>query len=208
MDISVFGLGYFGSVTGACLANNGHFVIGIDIKREKVDTINAGKSPVFEKGLDKLINEVVANGKLKATLSVSEAIEGSEISLICVGTPSNLDGSINLEHIKRVCSDMGRALKVKNKFHVVVIRSTILPGTTESILIPILEKESGKKAFEDLGIEIEIDTTDLYPNTQNYSKAYFVKGTIKYPEGETGTLFYIKTTMTGTEPGELLAFYG
>lgn len=145
MNISVFGLGYVGSVTAACLAKKGHSVIGVDVKREKVDAINAGKSPVFEKGLDELIREVVANGKLKATVSVEEVIENTDISLICVGTPSNLDGSINLEHIKRVCTDMGRALKTKNKFHVVTIRSTVLPGTTENVLIPILEDESAKK---------------------------------------------------------------
>jgi GDP-mannose 6-dehydrogenase len=152
MNISVFGLGYVGSVTAACLAKNGHFVIGVDIKREKVDAINEGKPPVFEKGLDDLISEVVADGKLKATVSVKEAIENTEISLICVGTPSNLDGSINLEHLKRVCCDIGRALKTKNKFHVVVIRSTVLPGTTEGVLLPILEDESGEKVSTDFGV--------------------------------------------------------
>ena len=152
MNISVFGLGYVGSVTAACLAKNGHFTIGIDIKREKVDAINEGKSPVYEKGLDELINEGVADGKLKATVSVNEAIENSDISLICVGTPSNLDGSINLEHIKRVCRDIGRALKTKNKFHVVVIRSTTLPGTAENILIPIVERDSKKKNSSDFGV--------------------------------------------------------
>jgi GDP-mannose 6-dehydrogenase len=154
MNISVFGLGYVGSVTAACLAKNGHFVVGIDIKKEKVEMINEGKSSVFEKGLEDLIREVVASGKLKATISVDEAIENTEISLICVGTPSNLDGSINLEHIKRVCSDIGRTLKTKSKFHVVVIRSTIMPGTTENILIPLLERESGKKVFIDFGIGV------------------------------------------------------
>ena len=152
MNISVFGLGYVGSVTAACIAKNGHFVTGVDIKREKVDAINEGKSPVFEKGLDDLIGEVVANGMLKATVSVKEAIENTESSLICVGTPSNLDGSINLEHIKRVCCDIGRALKTKNKFHVVVIRSTVMPGTTEGVLLPILESESKKKKSTDFGI--------------------------------------------------------
>jgi GDP-mannose 6-dehydrogenase len=152
MNISVFGLGYVGSVTAACLAKNGHFVIGIDIKREKVDAINESKSPVFEKGLDDLVSEVVANGKLKSTISAKEAIDTSDISLICVGTPSNLDGSINLEHLKRVCRDIGRTLKTKSRFHVVVIRSTVLPGTTESILIPILEDESRKKISTDFGV--------------------------------------------------------
>jgi GDP-mannose 6-dehydrogenase len=152
MNISVFGLGYVGSVTAACLAKNGHFVIGVDIKREKVEAINDGESPVFEKGLDELINEVIANGKLKAIVSVKEAIENTDLSLICVGTPSNLDGSINLEHLKRVCCDIGRTLKTKSKFHVVVIRSTILPGTTEGVLLPILEDESGKKVSTDFGV--------------------------------------------------------
>jgi GDP-mannose 6-dehydrogenase len=152
MNISVFGLGYVGSVTAASLAKNGHFVIGVDIKREKVDAINEGKSPVFEKGLDELINEVIANGKLKATVSVKEAIENTDLSLICVGTPSNLDGSINLEHLKRVCRDIGRALKTKSKFHVVVIRSTVLPGTTEGVLLPTLESESKKKNSTDFGV--------------------------------------------------------
>ena len=154
MNISVFGLGYVGSVTAACLAKNEHFVIGIDIKREKVELIKEGKSSVFEKGLEPLISEVVTNGKLKGTVSVNEAIENTEISLICVGTPSNLDGSINLEHIKRVCSDIGRALKTKDEFHVIVIRSTLLPGTAENTLIPILERESGGKSTDDFGVGV------------------------------------------------------
>ena len=152
MKISVFGLGYVGSVTAACLAKNGHFVIGVDIKREKVKAINDVESPVFEKGLNELINEVVVDGNLRATISADEAVENSEISLICVGTPSNLDGSINLEHIKRVCCDIGCALRTKNKFHVIVIRSTVLPGTTEGVLIPILEDDSGEKISTDFGV--------------------------------------------------------
>ena len=152
MKISVFGLGYVGSVTAACLAKIGHFVIGVDIKREKVEAINDVESPVFEKGLDELINEVVVDGNLRATISADEAVKNSEISLICVGTPSNLDGSINLEHLKRVCCDIGCALRTKNKFHVIVIRSTVLPGTTEGVLIPILEDDSGKKNSTDFGV--------------------------------------------------------
>lgn len=152
MNISIFGLGYVGSVTAACLGKNGHSIIGVDIKEEKVRAINEGKAPVFEKDLDKLTNEVVSSGKLKATTSADDAIKNSESSLICVGTPSNSDGSINLRHIKRVCRDIGRALEDKNEFHVVVFRSTILPDTTESILIPILESESGKKVVKDFGV--------------------------------------------------------
>lgn len=152
MKISVFGMGYVGSVTAACLAKNGHFVIGTDIKHEKVNAINSGKSPVFEKGLDELIREVVANDKLKATVSPDEAIKNSDISLICVGTPSNLDGSLNINYIKNVCSDIGRLLEKKDDFHVIAIRSTILPGTAENILIPALENESKKKVSMDFGV--------------------------------------------------------
>lgn len=152
MNISVFGLGYVGSVTAACLANNGHHVIGVDIKKEKVDTINNGFSPIIEKGLDALINKTVTSGRLKASSSVETAIGDSNCSLICVGTPSNIDGSINLDHLKRVCQDIGIALKDKKEYHVVTIRSTVIPGTTEKILIPILEKSSGKKHGSDFGV--------------------------------------------------------
>lgn len=152
MKISVFGMGYVGSVTAACLAKNGHSVIGTDIKPEKVDAINLGKAPVFENGLDNLISEAVADGKLEATVSPDEAIRNSEISLICVGTPSELDGSLNTKYIKKACSDIGRALKEKKEFHVIAIRSTVLPGTTEKILIPAIENESMKKAFKDFGV--------------------------------------------------------
>lgn len=154
INISIFGLGYVGSVTAACLAKNGHSVIGIDLKDEKVRAINEGKSPVYEKGLDELINKMVNNGRLRATTSAEEAVKNSECSLLCVGTPSNFDGSINLGHIKRVCTEIGRVLKDKNEFHVVVIRSTVIPDTTESILIPILENESRKKVVKDFGVGV------------------------------------------------------
>lgn len=151
MKIGVFGLGYVGTVTAACLAKNGHFVIGTDIKHEKVEAINSGKPPVLEKDLDNLVREAVDDGKLNATTSVKDVVERAECYLICVGTPSNLDGSIDLKHIKRVCLDIGRALKEKNEFSVIVIRSTILPGTVEEI-IPIIEKESGKNVSKDFGV--------------------------------------------------------
>ena len=152
MDISIFGLGYVGSVTAACFAKNGHNVVGTDIKEEKVDAINEGRSPLFEKDLDKLIEECVNLGKLSATASVEGAINKTECSLICVGTPSNLDGSINLEHLKRVCSEIGAVLASKDDYHVVALRSTILPGTAEDTLIPILKSSSKKKNSSDFGV--------------------------------------------------------
>ena len=152
MNISIFGLGYVGAVTAACLAKGNHGVIGVDIKEEKVEAMNHGKAPFYEKNLDDLISHAVEKDRLRATEDVKEAVENSQISLICVGTPSNPDGSLNLDHVKRVCEDIGTALKYKNEFHVVVIRSTVLPGSTENILIPILKKTSKKKSSIDFGV--------------------------------------------------------
>lgn len=152
MNISIFGLGYVGAVTAACLAKGNHEVIGVDIKEEKVEAMNHGKAPFYEKDLDDLISHAVEKDRLKATKDVKEAVENSQISLICVGTPSNPDGSLNLDYVNNVCKDIGTALNYKNEFHVVVIRSTVLPGSTENILIPILEKASKKKSSGDFGV--------------------------------------------------------
>ncbi|MCK4817040.1 UDP-glucose/GDP-mannose dehydrogenase family protein, partial [bacterium] len=152
MNISIFGLGYVGAVTAACLAKGNHVVVGVELKEEKVEAMNHGKAPFYEKDLDGLISHAVEKNKLRATTDVKNAVEKSEISLICVGTPSNPDGSLNLDYVKNVCKDIGSALKYKNEFHVVVIRSTILPGSTGNILIPILEKASEKKSSVDFGV--------------------------------------------------------
>jgi GDP-mannose 6-dehydrogenase len=149
--ISVFGLGYVGCVTAACLATEGHDIIGVDINRQKVDKINSGEPTVIEEGITPLIKRSVKNGKLRATMDVMDAIANSEISLICVGTPSNPDGSIDLSYIKRVCKDIGEVLASK-KDHTVVIRSTIFPGSTENVLVPIIEDASKKKSGKDFGI--------------------------------------------------------
>lgn len=154
MRIGVFGLGYVGSVTAACLAEIGHSVIGVDIKPEKVKALNEFHSPVEEDQLDALIKKGVATGRLRGIYSEKEALLNSDIYLICVGTPSNLDGSINLNYIKRACAGIGEALKEKNDFPIVVIRSTVIPGTTEKELIPLLERKSGKRAFIDFGVGV------------------------------------------------------
>ena len=121
MDISVFGLGYVGTVTAACFAKCHHIVIGVDIKGEKSEAINHGKAPFFEKDLDDLICQATEMGNLRATIDIKDAIDNSDISFICVGTPSNPDGSLNLDHVKKVCEDIGTALKYKNGFHIIVI---------------------------------------------------------------------------------------
>ena len=152
MRISVFGIGYVGCVSAACFAKAGHEVIGVDLNPTKVGIINSGKSPIVETGLENLISEMVTAGRLSAVTCPCDAIRETEVSLVCVGTPSNANGSLDLSHIQRVCEEIGAAMKAKNSRHTVVIRSTMLPGTIESVVIPTLEKHSGKQANKDFGV--------------------------------------------------------
>ena len=152
MRLSVFGLGYVGCVSAACFAREGHEVLGVDVNRTKVDLINGGKSPIVEAGVGELIGEMVARRKLRATTDSAEAVAASEISLVCVGTPSSPDGSLDLTNVERVCAEIGGALKTKRKPHAVVIRSTMLPGTVEEVVVPTLEASSGRKAGRDFGV--------------------------------------------------------
>ena len=152
MRISIFGLGYVGSTSAACLAALGHEVIGVDVNSTKVDMINVGHSPVIEANLETLISQMVSAGRLQATTNTSEAIITSQASLVCVGTPSNHNGGLDLTFVKRVCQDIGAALAAKGDYHVVVLRSTVLPGTTEEQAIPTLERASGRQAGRDFGV--------------------------------------------------------
>lgn len=150
--ISVFGLGYVGSVSVACLAAEGHTLIGVDVNRTKVEMIEEGLSPVIEAGLDELLRNGVLDGRIHATMDVTRAVHESDISFICVGTPSNPNGSLNLSYVQRVCEQIGAALATKPGYHVVVARSTMLPGSTEEVVIPALESASGKQARIDFGV--------------------------------------------------------
>jgi GDP-mannose 6-dehydrogenase len=152
MRISVFGLGYVGCVSAACLARDGHTVIGVDVDARKVAATNAGRAPVLEPGLEKLIGDVVSAGRLQATVDARSAVQQTDISLICVGTPSNSNGSLNLRYLDRVCIQIGAALAGKNDYHVVVVRSTVLPGTVAGRLSLLLEQHSDLRAGEDFGI--------------------------------------------------------
>jgi GDP-mannose 6-dehydrogenase len=145
MKISVFGLGYVGSVLCGCLPEFGHELIGVDIKKDKVDMINEGKSPVFERGLFERIEKFSKEGKVSATTDDKAAIAETELCLVCVGTPGNLDGSINLDYAKGVMKSIGEALEAKSDYFIVAMRSTMLPGSIEDALIPILEENSKKK---------------------------------------------------------------
>ena len=150
--LSVFGLGYVGAVTSACLADRGVEVTGVDLSPLKVDTINAGKSPIVERGLDELIAAGVASGRLRATSDGEQAVLNSDMSMICVGTPSNANGSLDLSAVERVAESIGGAIGRKGTWHTVVVRSTMLPGSTEAHVIPLLEKHSGGKAGVDFGV--------------------------------------------------------
>ena len=152
MRISVCGLGYVGCVTAACLANDGHQVIGVDINALKLEWLNAGRSPVIEPGLEAMIAAAVAGGSLTASPDTALAIRSSDLTLICVGTPSAGNGNITLDHVEHVCREIGAALAGKPDYHVVVVRSTVLPGTVERRVIPLLEESSGKRAGADFGV--------------------------------------------------------
>ena len=151
MEIAIFGLGYVGCVSAACLARDGHHVIGVDINPLKVESIRAGRSPIIEPGLDVLIADGVADGRLVATADGEAAVERAELVLVCVGTPSRPNGSLELAYVERVCRDIGRHLARKGSYTTVAVRSTMLPGSAQERLIPILEAESGRRAGEGFG---------------------------------------------------------
>ena len=151
MRIGVFGLGYVGTVSAACLARDNE-VIGVDPNSVKVELVNQAKSPIVEKGLDELIEKAVSRGRLRATQSAREAVQQTELSMVCVGTPSRSNGSLDLRYLERVCREIGEQLATDTSFHTVVIRSTVLPGTMRDVVIPTLETASGKKAGRGFGI--------------------------------------------------------
>lgn len=154
MKISIFGIGYVGCVSAACFARAGHDVIGVDVNPTKVEIINSGASPIVEPGIGDVIRDVVKEGKLSATTDTAQAVKSTDISLVCVGTPSKPNGSLDLGHVQRVCEQIGAALADKSERHTVVIRSTMLPGSIESVAQPAIESASGKKAGQDFGLSV------------------------------------------------------
>ena len=154
MRVSIFGLGYVGSVSAASFAADGHSVVGVDVNADKVQAVTSGRSPIVEPGLDEMLARSVSEGRLRATTDTAAAIRDTEVSLLCVGTPSRRNGSLDLTYLERVAEQIGAALKDKSDYHVVVVRSTVLPGTTHTVVIPALERTSGKKYGEGFGVSV------------------------------------------------------
>jgi len=152
LKLSVFGLGYVGTVCAGCFSADGHEVIGVDVNPDKVDALNSGTSPIIEPDIGDLIREATAQGRLRATTSAQEAILGSEVSFVCVGTPSRSNGDLDLSHVRAVCQEIGSALRAKPGPHTVVLRSTMLPGSTEQVAIPALEAGSGRRVGDGLTV--------------------------------------------------------
>lgn len=152
MKISIFGLGYVGTVSAGCLAEAGHDVIGVDPVRTKVELINSGQTPIIEAEINEIIGYSTRSGKLRATDDPAFAISETDLSFVCVGTPSQANGNLDLRFIRRICEQIGEALRNKTARHTIVIRSTILPGTMRNSVIPVLEEFSGKKAGRDFGV--------------------------------------------------------
>jgi GDP-mannose 6-dehydrogenase len=152
MQISIFGLGYVGAVSMACLARDGHKLIGVDVDSYKLDLIRQGKSPIIEPGVPELMNDVVAAGRIEVTDNADYAVANSDVSFVCVGTPCKSNGSQDLASVTRLAQQLGEALAHKSDYHVIVIRSTVLPGTVEDIIKPRIEQHSGKTADIDFGL--------------------------------------------------------
>jgi GDP-mannose 6-dehydrogenase len=152
MKLSIFGLGYVGTVTSACFARNGHEVVGVDINPQKVALLNDGKSPIVEEEIGGMVMENVRAGRLRATAEAQDAIMNTDISLICVGTPSNGNGSLSLHSVIAVCRSIAQVLRQKKAYHLLVLRSTVLPGTVNRVILPLLEQESGKKVGSGFGL--------------------------------------------------------
>jgi GDP-mannose 6-dehydrogenase len=147
-------LGYVGAVCAGCLSVRGHYVTGVDVSAIKIGLIAQGKSPIVEPGLEELLREGLRVGRLRGTTDVADAVASSEVSFICVGTPSKKNGDLDVHYIESVCREIGAALRDKAEYHTVVVRSTVLPGTVKNVVIPVLEASSGKRAGIDFGVAV------------------------------------------------------
>jgi GDP-mannose 6-dehydrogenase len=152
MELAVVGLGYVGAVAAACLADSGNGVVVVDISQPKISQLNAGRSPIMEPGLGELIGRNVAQGRLSGSADLRGAVLGSQATIICVGTPSSASGDVRLADLDRVIDQVAGALRESDSWHLVMLTSTVPPGTTEQRVIPRIEEVSGKKCGRDFGV--------------------------------------------------------
>jgi GDP-mannose 6-dehydrogenase len=150
--LSVVGLGYVGCVSAACFAARGHDVVGVDVDRHKAELLRAGHSPVVEERIDEIVSDVVGSGRLRVVDDLGAAVSASDVTLVCVGTPSAADGGLSTAYLERACTQIGEVLATKSSWHVVVFRSTMTPGTCQGLLVPLLERASGKRVGVDFGV--------------------------------------------------------
>jgi GDP-mannose 6-dehydrogenase len=191
MRISIFGLGYVGAVCAGCLSARGHEVVGVDVSQAKIDLINGGKSPIVEPGLGELLEEGIRKGLLRGTTDFAEAIRATDLSMICVGTPSKKNGDLELHYIESVCREIGFVLRDKSTRHTVVVRSTVLPGTLKNVVIPILEDCSGKKAGVDFGVAVNPEFLRESTAIQDYDQPPMtVIGQLDQASGDTLQALY------------------
>src|SRR5215470_2715899 len=211
MRVSVLGLGYVGAVSAGCLAEEGHEVVGVDPESRKVDLINAGKTPIIEQEIGEIIERQVASGRLSATTDVASAVRRSDLLMICVGTPSRGNGDIDLKHVARVCDQVGAALRDHSGAPVVVVRSTMLPGTMRGLVIPTLEACSGKRAGVEFGVCINPEFLREGTAVQDYfSPPKTVIGEVNRASGDLLASLYAKIAAplvrTDVETAEMVKY--
>jgi GDP-mannose 6-dehydrogenase len=191
MKINIFGMGYVGCLTAACLAKDKHDIVGIDTDQLKVSMINDGKSPIVEPGLQEVISEAVSSHNLSTMINNLSNLRPAEISFVCVGTPSNENGGLNLDHVIKIAEQIGEYLRELQSYHVVNIRSTVLPGTVEDTIIPTIERKSGKKAGLDFGVcmnpEFMREGTSIH---DHYNPPFTIIGEIDRKSGDVISKIY------------------
>jgi GDP-mannose 6-dehydrogenase len=191
MRVSIFGLGYVGAVSAACLAKEGHTVIGVEVDSYKLDLIRQGKAPIVEANLEPYLTQAVELGRLTVTDDPIEAVHNTEISLLCVGTPSKENGDLRTDYLERVARQIGEALITKREYHIVVIRSTILPGTAEEIVLPVLEESSGKRVNEHFGLVVNPEfLREGTAIADFYDPPFTVVGALREEDAETVAALY------------------
>jgi GDP-mannose 6-dehydrogenase len=211
MRVSVFGLGYVGAVSCGCFANDGHTVMGVDLSPTKVDLINQGRSPIVEERIGDLIAGAVAGGRLRATTDTREAVRATDISVVSVGTPSSGSGKISLDAVQRVSEQIGQAMRDKPERHLVVVRSTVLPGSVRGVVIPALERASGKKVNADFGVCFNPEfLREGSSVADHYAPPYTLIGSLERRDGEQAAGLYAKIDApvhhVGIETAEMVKY--